>query len=251
MRLFRDMAMEEVKNADSPGPYLFAGSSIVVRDLTEWPANNWARYYPTGGFGTRDEEFLAVADNLISREAAWTTAQGFEAFETCLKDLLAAFYHAHPDTADPTALRKHESSLQQKAPAQSEPDFWSTFVREKYRSADDVLRVLRRIAPQFVEAEHKNNRARDLTKWFAVVTKLRHVTTHSNLTIRKAEWGALSVDEQKLTKELFSGVQRGGAYELRPTVKQANDTLSRFAEYGYAAFKALCLAGGHDWRIFK
>jgi hypothetical protein len=209
-------------------------------------------YYPTGGFGTKDEEFLAVADKLISREAAWATAQGFEAFESCLKDLVTAYYHAHPTVADPAALRKRERRLRQKGLDPSDLNFWSTFVRLEYRSADNVLGVLRQVAPQLVEAEHKNNRVCDLTRWFAVVSELRHAVTHSsNLTIPKEKWSPLGLDGQKLAEEMFSGVQQGGAYELQPTPKQANEALCRFAEYGYAAFKALCIAGCHEWHILR
>jgi hypothetical protein len=68
--------------------------------------------YPIGRFASQDEGFLEIVDTLMSREAAWATAQGFEAFESCRKDLLAAYYHAHPTTAENTVLQKHERSVE-------------------------------------------------------------------------------------------------------------------------------------------
>jgi hypothetical protein len=247
---FRNRALDEMKEDDERRPRFVCGSSVVVRDLTEWAEDGWARYHWTGGFDTQDEEFLKVTDRLMSREAAWTIAQGFEGFESCVKDLLAAFYHAHSTTADPALLRGHGRSLQQKGLDSSTLEFWSALVRREYRSPDDVLRVVRQIAPQLVEAENKNNRACDLTKWFTVVSEFRHAVTHSNLTISTERWSALGRDGQALAEELFEGIREGGAYELRPTPKEAGEALCRLAEYGYAVFKALCIAGGHDWRIF-
>jgi hypothetical protein len=168
-----------------------------------------------------------------------------------VKDLLSAFYHGHPSASDPVALRKCERSLRQKGLVPSALNFWSAFVRRTYRSADEVLSVIRAIAPQLQEAERRNFRGRDLTRWFAVISEVRHAATHFNLTISREKWSVLGPDGQKLAEELFSGVRQGGAYELRPTPREASEALSFLAEYGYAAFKALCIAGGHDWRIFR
>ena len=54
---------------------LAAGSALIIQDLTESTEDNWARYYPTGSFGSRGEDYLNVVDNLIHRESAWTISQ--------------------------------------------------------------------------------------------------------------------------------------------------------------------------------
>src|SRR5450759_140824 len=137
-------------------PELAAGSSLVIRDLAEWPSHGWPVFYSSGAFGTSGQEFLDQVDVLTSREAAWATALGFEALETCVKDLLAAYFLAVPLAADPRVFSKAEKSLRKAGHRPGSPEFWNSFVRRQYRSADTVLAEIRRIASQLEEAEQHN-----------------------------------------------------------------------------------------------
>lgn len=231
-------------------PHFAAGSSLVIRDLTEWPSHGWAVHYSSGRFATRGEEFLDLVDLLTAREAAWAVAQGFEALETCLKDLLAAHYLAVPSAPDTDELRRREPKLNRAGHNRGELEFWRVYVRRVYRSAEDVLAEIRRIAPQLTDAEQRNNYPRDVASWFAVVSEVRHAVVHSNLTIsggRGADW---SPPLQRLASTLFSGTHCSSGFELRPTVKEATEALAGLVEYGYAAFKALSIAAGSEWRVF-
>lgn len=231
-------------------PELAAGSSLVIRDLAEWPSHGWPVFYSSGAFGTSGQEFLDQVDVLTSREAAWATALGFEALETCVKDLLAAYFLAVPLAADPRVFSKAEKSLRKAGHRPGSPEFWNSFVRRQYRSADTVLAEIRRIASQLEEAEQHNSYQRDLVSWFAVVSEVRHAVVHSNLTLATPRWASMPTDLQLLTEALFSGMQGPNGFELRPSVKQATEALRGLVEYGYAAFKALSIAGQTEWRIF-
>lgn len=247
LRWFRDSIQNSQQDLES---HLAAGSSLVIRDLTEWPSHGWAVYYSSGRFATRGKEFLDLVDILTAREAAWATAQGFEAFETCVKDLLAAHYFAVPSAADPAALMKQELSLNRAGYHRGEAGFWTMYVRRRYKSADKTLAEIRRIAPQLEEAERRNNYPRDVASWFAVVSEVRHAVVHSNLAIATRSWAAWPPDLQKLAQALFTGTHGPNGFELRPSVKQATDALTGLVEYGYAAFKALSLAAQTEWRVF-
>jgi hypothetical protein len=231
-------------------PHLAAGASLVIRDLTEWPSHGWAVYYSSGSFTTRGEEFLELVDLLTAREAAWAVAQGFEAIETCLKDLLATHYLAVPATPDADELRKQEPKLKRAGHHRGELEFWKIYVRRLYRSAEDVLAEVRRIAPQLTDAEQRNNYPRDVASWFTVISELRHAVVHSNLTISRGRWAGWTPQLQQLASTLFSGTHGSAGFELRPTVKEATEALTGLVEYGYAVFKALSIAVGSEWRVF-
>lgn len=247
LRWFRDSIRNGQRDLES---HLAAGSSLVIRDLTEWPSHGWAVYYSSGGFATRGKEFVDLVDVLTAREAAWATAQGFEALETCLKGLLAAHYLAIPSAADPVALRKEEPRLNRAGHHRGEAAFWSVYVRRLYRSADDALAEIRRVAPQLEKAEQQNNYPRDVASWFAVVSEIRHAVVHSNLTIAMRRWAGWPMDRQQLAQDLFAGSHGPNGFELRLSVKQATEVLTGLVEYGYAAFKALSLAAQTEWRVF-
>ena len=138
LRVFRDDMRARIERGEVDGAQFAAGASIVIRDLTEWPSHGWAVYYSAGGFGAHGDEFFALGERLCSREAAWATAQGVEAFESALKDLLAAYYILKPEAADAASLKKETPFLQRKGLEPSQAAFWSAFVRRKYRSAKEA-----------------------------------------------------------------------------------------------------------------
>jgi len=247
LRWFRDSIQADQQDLV---PQFAAGSSLVIRDLTEWPSHGWPVFYSSGAFGTSGQEFLDQVDVLTSREAAWATALGFEALETCVKGLLAAYLLTVPSAADPDVLNKEQKSLKKDGYHPGNPEFWSMYVRRQYRSADTALAEIRRIAPQLEEAEQRNSYQRDLVSWFAVVSEVRHAVVHSNLTLATRRWASMPTDCQLLTEALFSGIHGPNGFELRPSVKQATQALRGLVEYGYAAFKALSIVGQTEWHIF-
>jgi hypothetical protein len=247
LRWFRDSVRNE---HGALIPHFFTGSSLVIRDLTEWPSHGWAVYYSSGSFSTRGEELLELVDLLTAREAAWAVAQGFEAVETCLKDLLAAHYLAIPSAPDADELRKQEPKLNRAGHHRGEMEFWKIYVRRHHRSAKDVLAEVRRIAPQLIDAEQRNNYPRDVVSWFAVVSEVRNAVVHFNLTISKGCLAGWTPQLRQLASTLFSGTHGSAGFELRPTVKEASEALTGLVEYGYAVFKALSIAAGSEWRVF-
>jgi hypothetical protein len=247
LQWFRD----SIRNAQQGSvAHLAAGSKLVIRDLTESSSHGCPVFYSSGGFGTSGQAFLDLVDVHIARESAWATAQGLEALETCVKDLLAAYYLANPLAVDPAAPKNARQFLNRAGHSRRSSAFWSTYVRDGYRSADRVLAEIRRISPQLEDAEKRNNCHRDVVGWFAVVSEVRHAVVHSNLIIAKRTWDEWSDDRRLQTETLFSGTSGPRGFELRPSIKQATEALTGLAEYGYAAFKALSIAGQTEWLVF-
>jgi len=66
-------------------------TSLVMRDLTEWPPDNWARHYAAGVRARKGRRLASAIDDLAHVSRVWAVSQAFEAFETFLKDTAAAY----------------------------------------------------------------------------------------------------------------------------------------------------------------
>ena len=88
---------------------IFSGTSIVIRDLTEWPESGWARYYPSGKFSSKGEEYFELIRVLLARESAWSISQAYEAYEKFLKDISATFLLENQQLIETKKVEKFES----------------------------------------------------------------------------------------------------------------------------------------------
>ena len=86
---FEKLYRESISETSLDISMIFSGASLVIRDLTEWPESGWAKYYPSGAFSSKGEEYFKLIRVLLARESAWTVSQAYEAFETFLKDISA------------------------------------------------------------------------------------------------------------------------------------------------------------------
>jgi hypothetical protein len=224
-----------------------AGSALVIRDLTEWPEDNWARYYPTGSFTSQGESYLTKVDDLIYREAAWTIAQAYEAFETYLKDVVALYLLDNPDIVDEDLIKKNSKFRRKSDLHPSNFEYWEKFVRLSFRSGTKTLEYLRREVPDLSKGEKQNNRDVDMAVWFETVSEVRHATTHTNLLINSRKMSNFSNIHDNLMKEYFPGDITVKGYELRILRKSAETALIFFEEYAFLVFKCLSIKKGYNW----
>ena len=103
-------------------PMLLTWASLPVSDLTNWPEHGWQEHYASGGFGAQDEKYLALVEALFRRNAAWTVAQGWEAHETFLFDILAVYLQEHRGDADAQTLNKYCEKKCRECPVK--PEEW-------------------------------------------------------------------------------------------------------------------------------
>jgi len=248
---FRELFREIIAKSNVDPSAIYAGASLVIRDLTEWPENNWAVYYPTGKFVSQGEEYLEKVDVLLRREAAWTISQAYEAFETFLKDITATYVFIHMEQADAKKLENLDPKLRKELLEPTDVEYWKKFVRLAYQENVDLLKFLRKIAPELKEVEQKNNRNIDLTEWYIVVTKVRQAATHSNMLIKSGEMRSWSQEKCKLLNRFFPGTYTDGGYILNPSRKDAETNLVLFAEYAFGVFKCLSKLQHYEWNIFR
>lgn len=245
---FRSMFKEGLAAHSVPLESIWGGASLAIRDLTEWPADGWAVYYASGGFHAKGESYLDLVDIFVERESAWTIAQGYETFETCLFDLFAEYLHIKPSSADPTKIRRLRPKLANRGLAASDVEFWRAFVRETRRNAFRVLDAVRLVAP-LSDLEGANNRGLDLRIWHTVVAEVRHAATHANMRVTPRRTAAWSPGHFTLLETSFGGVADLPGMILHPRRKHAEHALVLFAEYGLGVFKALSGVCGYSATI--
>ena len=248
---FSEDVRHRIERGEITTEHLFAGTSLPIRDLTEWPSHGWAVCYASGGFDTSGDEFLALASDLVQREGAWTISQAFEAFETFVMDTLAAAHLQFPNLVDQKELSRKEPELLKARLAPTDLNYWKQFVRSTYRNAESALKAIRRVTPHLEEAELQNNRVLNLQDWLRAVTEVRHAVVHSNQLVRNRRLTPLSNSERNMLYASFGGVQRTDGYALGVSQKQVDTAMTTFAEYGYALYKSICIHTGKDWKIFQ
>jgi len=249
---FRNLFKERLDKSNLELSSISAGAALVIRDLTEYPEDGWAVYYPTGSFVSQGEVYLQMIDVLVSREAAWTVSQGYEAFETFLKNIAAAFLFRHSQYADANQLTKLDSMPTKSAVKPERFEYWEEFIARSYRTNSELFKFLRKIAPELDEAEKRNNRNMDLKEWYIVVGEVRHAVTHADMLIKPKRMHSWSLARHELLINWFPGKDKiDDGYEPELDRKGAESNLKLFAEYAYTVFKCLSKLENYNWKVFK
>lgn len=248
---FENLYKESLSKAFFDNDKIYFGASLVIRDLTEWPESGWAKYYPSGAFSIKGDDYFTLIKALLARESAWTVSQAYEAFETFLKDISATFILENQQIVDANKVEKFESLISRKNLTKNDHGFWREYIEYTYKKNSDKLKLLRKIIPDISKGEKENNRVIDLTEWFAVVEEVRHSSTHSNFLIRAHKMKNWSQTKRDILKKYFAGVYENQDYRLNITVKEAKFCLTLFAEFSFQIYKFLSLSRGYDWNILK
>jgi len=231
---------------------LFAGSSLAIRKLSEWPKDGYARYYPSGKFFVSGKNYLETLGQLIQRESAWTVAQGYERFESFLFGISAIFLvnnNGYAEKEKKKIIEKCKNKLKLSNFQLNNVQNWRLVLKKCY-SNKDILKSIRKWVPNFENVvEKNNNRMINLIDWYRVVTEVRHATIHSNLIIKnKVLQKTLRSRERKaLLKKYFTGEQSITGYKLTLCKEKAMLNLCIFAEYALEIFNNLSDKANYDY----
>jgi hypothetical protein len=248
---FEKLYRESIAEASFDISTIFSGSSLAIRDLTEWPQSGFAIYYPSGVFSSKGEEYFKLIRVLLARESSWTVSQAYEAFESFLKDVSAALLLENKMLAEPKKVEKFESNKRSNNLTKTNIAFWRGYIDYNYKTNTDRLKFLRKICPDISIVETKNNRAINLTEWFSVVEELRHSATHSNFIIYTKRMTNWSKTKREILQRYFSGINTDEGYQLDITIKNATFCLELFSEYSFQIYKFLSISKGYDWNILQ
>jgi len=248
---FEKLYRESIPEASFDISMIFSAASLVIRDLTEWPESGWAKYYPSGAFSSKGEEYFKLIRVLLARESAWTVSQAYEAFETFLKDFSATLILENQGLSETKKVEKFESDKKSNNLTKSDVAFWREYVDYHYKTNKEKLKLLRKISPDISKGETGNNRVIDLAEWFAVVEEIRHSATHSNFIIHANRMKNWSKTKREILKGYFSGINTDQGYKLDITIKDATFCLELFSEYSFQVYKFLSISRGYDWNILQ
>ncbi len=176
-------------------------------------------------------------------------AQGWEAHESFLFNVLATYLQEHEADADAQKLTKYREK--KKLRSLTKPEEWGDFVRSAYRGNDnkELLRCLRALAPHLREGETTNNLDIDLVAWYQALAKVRHAVTHSWFKILPGQLRDMSKTDKKVLAVFFPGLEIDEEYELRMGAEEASRVLTILAEHAFLVFKGLSLKAGYDWDV--
>jgi len=228
----------------------FMGAVLSITDLTGPTHEGWPYNYPIGGLLVKGHEFAKMKEEIIRRISCFSVAQGYEAFETFLKDTTARYLHRNQGIADVNDVQDFEKQCCRSN--KSDVKYWTAFVRfarKTYggKDNDKLFGFLRKVTPELEVAENKNNRDMDLTKWYKAASVARHAITHSRLEIPEDSWRYLDKND----KIYFPCKNVGHRHFLALERKNAENCLSMFAEYGFLIFKCLSKQDSYKWNIVK
>lgn len=251
LRNFEKLYRESISKTSFDISIIFSGSSLAIRDLTEWTKDGWARYYPSGNFLSKGEEYFELIRVLLARESAWTISQAYEAYERFLKDISATLLFENQQLVETKKVEKFGSGKKSKNLTKAGIAFWRTYIDYHYRTNTDKLKFLRKICPDISKGETENNRVINLTDWFAVVEELRHSVTHSNFVIKTGRMKNWSKAKRGILKKHFLGNNIEQGYQLYVKSKDATFCLELFSEYSFQIYKFLSISRGYNWNILK
>ena len=228
----------------------FLGARLVITDLTGPTDSGWLFFHPINGFSVKGHEFARMKEEAIRRLSCFSVAQGYEAFETFLKDTVASYLHIHQSVAEAKDIRKFEKQCNRSD--SSKVKYWMEFVRfarATYAGQENkkLFKFLRDVVPDLEVAEHNNTRGMDLTKWYKAASMARHAITHSRLEIKSGSWKYFDEKDRKY----FPCKSEGERHFLAVRRKHAENCLNMFAEYGFLIFKCLSKKEGYQWDIVK
>lgn len=231
--------------------YLLAGSSLVIRKLTEFPNDGWA-YYPTGKFIARGQDYLEVLNQLIKRESAWTVSQGYERFESFLFDIVAMFLANNNKFAKVEEENKDIKYWKIKLnlnKSQLNNEEWRLVLKRLNNL--DILKNIQKWAPNFKNAIEKNNRKINLFSWYFVIAKVRDAATHSNLIIKNEILQKILQSQEKkaILEEYFPGEQLSKGYKINLSNEKTELNLKIIGELALEIFDNLSIEANYDYEI--
>ncbi|HZK70092.1 MAG TPA: hypothetical protein VFD03_01050, partial [Clostridia bacterium] len=144
----------------------YSGSTIVFRDLTEFPTNGYPQYYSSGVFSIKGETYIKFADVLEHRIAASSVALGYEALEKFLKNITARFLMEDTSIEPKYKLKDYHK----KENTSSEFDLCREYIKNIYskdcygKNNRYLFKFIKKHSNEYSIFEKKNCRNTDLSE---------------------------------------------------------------------------------------
>lgn len=219
-------------------------STLIMGDLTGPSDDRWKINYPTGfNFTVELNELETSIDTLIKREGMRSLATCYEILESYLFDVTATYITINQDLLNlVNKLKEHPKTLEES----------KELLRKLYRSKNnkEILKLIRKLSPTFVDSEKSNNSGMDLNEWYKVLSTVRHGIIHSLFTIKNLN-SKFDKYQYEIFKHYFSHDQNDDIITLNLSKQEVNRQIILIAEMGFLIFKAFSIERDYNWNVFK
>jgi len=220
------------------------GCRLIISDFTSKELNK-KEYSPTKGYKVTKENYKDANKQLIQFISCTLVAQSYEALETFIKDIIIQYFENNNQIAFET-IGKINCNWNKDIVD------WGNTVRKinSGKNNSNYLNIIRRLSPDFRNAETNNNLNINLEQWFNVISTIRHSITHSESILENNELNKLKEDEFKIL-ELFIDLEDIGHGSKRMIISkyQADELMTFICNYSIQIFKWLTISLDFKWNL--
>lgn len=210
---------------------ILSASALIISDWSGSEVNLFGRNYHTGVFSrTRGRDYKQEIDHILSFQCCSSFAQGYEALEKLLKDLV--YLKSQKDNKFYEKVQaKHDRVVS----------------RATLRGGD----VLFRLCKLACGSSYRHLQKVNLKTLWSLLSDVRHAITHSSSLIKYSKLTS-SGEKLGLFKQLFFCSQIGKGYVLIEIDYNNLDSLIKvLAEIGFQFFKLTSKEEKLDWDILR
>jgi hypothetical protein len=204
------------------------------RDLS-FPKGQNNLFSPRFSFSLTVDELERRIEDIISQQACMSIAQGYEAFESFLINILVEVLNRHPEKAVKLNVIEEGTVL-----TRSE---LKKLVRSKQGTNNKgLLGFVRRLSAHFREYERNNIFEVNFSEWFDMISMVRHILVHER---QKISDGLLDYLKTKKVNEMFERhfTRRKIEADVHISLNRhsASDILNWMNSFAHFIFKGLSI----------
>ncbi|PJJ83399.1 hypothetical protein [Mucilaginibacter auburnensis] len=221
----------QLKNTFPISGYDLYSMMTNYRDLAQLEGGN--NLYDTGNsYVLNTDNLEEETSRLLSYVSSLTLSQVLEVFESYLKNILAE-------------LAVQNNELLRVLKIDAEEAKFNTIRGSLFKIQDSnnkgFIKILRKISPFFKKHERNNIWGYNISSWFNLMVKLRHIVIHGRQNVSETLKLRLSTGEDgKLFKRHFTIKNN----KLIITPYEADNVISHLYEYAHLIYKGLTIDFG-------
>jgi hypothetical protein len=210
---------------------MLSGSALIIRDWTGPGVNPFIKNYHTGIFSkTLGREYKQEIDHILSFQCCSSFAQGYEALERLLKDLI--YFKSQKDPKFYRKVQaKHDNEVR----------------RESLRGGD----LLFKLGKSACGSTYKDLQKVNLKILWSLFSDVRHAITHNSSSVSYSKIKN-SREKVRFFKQLFYSSELGHEDVLIELDYRKLDLLIKvLAEFGFQFYKLMSKEDKYEWDILS
>ena len=197
----------------------------------------------------RSEDYLNTINSQIHRNYERSLAEGFELFETYLKNISALILCKNNNLINHMKSSDYKNYEKTSLSSNNFQD-WRTFVNYSLKNTEKILKFIKKILPAISNIEKNNIYNINLFDWAKILAKLRHSIIHHN-PLSKNEIAKWPQKRHKVLAEFFPGRFDNNNYLLQLSYVNIKDNFRLLSEYSFLIFKYWSEEENYNWFQFE